>query len=86
MKRIYPNNHRRSWNWNRSACIGTLLATAIETTVIMWQFGAAWRLWNLEFKVATPILHCVFSTAQVWGSKNYWCMWQAEQRKMEVEK
>jgi hypothetical protein len=52
----------------------------------MWQFDAAWRLWNLEFKVATPILYCVFSAAQVWSSKNYWCMRQAEQRKMEVEK
>lgn len=74
--RVHPDDHVKFRNWSRAACIGTGIGTFIETIVVMYLFGSYWDRWNVEFKVLTPILHLIFSAAQVWGTKNYWQMWQ----------
>ncbi|KAI1625231.1 hypothetical protein EDD37DRAFT_649558 [Exophiala viscosa] len=42
--------------------------TVIETAVVMWLFGSLWSKWRLAFKVVTPVLHVLFSLAQIWGA------------------
>lgn len=81
-KRWSPNDHRRLRNWNRAACIITGIGTIVETVCVMTLFGLKWSIWTLSFKVATPFLHILFSSAQVWGTKNFWMMWRIEERKM----
>lgn len=84
--RVHPDNDAKFRNWSRAACIGTGIGTIIETIVVMYLFGKFWDRWSLEFKVLTPILHLIFSAAQVWGTKNYWQMWQAAQKKMGLSR
>ncbi|KAF2656052.1 hypothetical protein K491DRAFT_715745 [Lophiostoma macrostomum CBS 122681] len=76
VKRKYPDNHRKIRNWNRFACYSTAFGTLIETVLIMWLFSIHWNRWNLGLKIATPVLHTMFSAAQLWGTKNYYSMWK----------
>jgi hypothetical protein len=45
-----------------------LLGTLVETVVMMVLFGLLWQEWSLSLKVATPLLHVLFSCAQLWGA------------------
>ena len=82
IKRFYPSNHLRVRNWMRAACIGTGIGTFVETICIMWFFGDDWKVWTLGFKIATPILHVVFSAAQIWGTVNWYQMWRLEEKRL----
>ncbi|KAF2467497.1 uncharacterized protein BDR25DRAFT_327349 [Lindgomyces ingoldianus] len=78
--RIYPTSHFFLSKIFRAAFFSTLCGTIIETIVVMWLFGSLWERWTIPFKVVTPMLHVVFSAAQVWGSWNFWKMWQREKK------
>jgi len=69
----------------RSACISTFCGTIIETIVVMWLFGSLWDRWTLPFKIVTPMLHVIFSAAQLWGSRNFRSMWLSQQRKLREQ-
>ncbi|KID72152.1 uncharacterized protein G6M90_00g028030 [Metarhizium brunneum] len=45
-----------------------LVGTTVETVVVMWLFGSLWDKWSLSLKVVTPLLHFLFSAAQLWGA------------------
>jgi hypothetical protein len=45
----------------------------------MYLFGSLWHRWTLAFKVVTPILHVLFSAAQLWGSFVLFKMWKRQQ-------
>ena len=45
-----------------------LFGTTVETGIVMWLFGTLWKTWALSLKVATPLLHILFSAAQLWGA------------------
>jgi len=46
----------------------------------MWLFGSLWSRWTIAFKVTTPMLHVLFMSAQMWGSWNFWKMYQRQVR------
>lgn len=48
-------------------------------------FGESWSHWELSFKVVTPILHVVFTAAQLHGSRILLSMWRKEKRKLAEE-
>lgn len=52
----------------RLACLTELAGTISETAVTMWLFGSLWDRWTLPFKIVTPLLHCLFAAAQLWGA------------------
>ncbi|KAK7177716.1 hypothetical protein PSPO01_16238 [Paraphaeosphaeria sporulosa] len=79
--RVYPTDHNFLRKVFRFGCITTFAGTVIETITVMWLFGSLWHRWTLPFKVVTPILHVVFSAAQLWGAKNFRSMW-LERRKL----
>jgi hypothetical protein len=54
----------------------TSFGTFFETIVVFFFWGSSWHRWTLGFRVATPILHVVFSAAQLWGAYNFYKMWQ----------
>lgn len=60
------------------ACCTEAFGTVIETIVVMTIFGSLWSHWTIELKIVTPILHVMFSAAQLWGAKNFWEMYNEE--------
>ncbi|KAF2012273.1 hypothetical protein BU24DRAFT_426129 [Aaosphaeria arxii CBS 175.79] len=73
--RVYPKDHHFLSRVFLFSFISTLSGTVIETIVVMWLFGSLWHRWTLPFKIVTPLLHVVFSAAQLWGAKNFRSMW-----------
>ncbi|EUC42832.1 hypothetical protein COCMIDRAFT_7621 [Bipolaris oryzae ATCC 44560] len=58
------------------------IGTLAETGTIFGLYGALFHKWTLTMKVLIPILHCIFTAAQVWGEYCTWCLWQQEKRKL----
>jgi hypothetical protein len=81
--RTYPNDHNRLRKVFLSAAIVTFCGTIVETIVVMYFWGWAWKRWTLAFRVITPILHVIFSAAQLWGAKNFYKMWQEQKDLMQ---
>jgi hypothetical protein len=61
------------------------MGTVAETIMVFILFGESWSRWELSFKVVTPILHIVFTAAQLHGSRILLSMWRKEKRKLEQE-
>jgi hypothetical protein len=81
--RVYPNNHNYLRKVFLSATIVTFTGTIVETIVVMYFWGWAWHRWTLAFRVVTPILHVIFSAAQLWSAKNFYSMWQEQKKLLE---
>lgn len=73
--RMYPTDHDYLRKVFFAAGIITCSGTIIETAVVFWLWGSLWHRWTLPFKVVTPILHVIFSAAQLWGVWNFYKMW-----------
>lgn len=78
--RIYPNSHKFLSKIFFISMVTTLIGTTAETVLTMWLFGSLWTRWTMAFKVTTPMLHCLFAAAQLWGSWNFYKMYQKQQR------
>jgi len=78
--RVHITKHAFLIKIFRAAFFSTLVGTTVETIVVMWLFGSLWSKWTIGFKVATPILHIIFTAAQVWGSVVFYRMWQNQKR------
>ncbi|KAF8142751.1 hypothetical protein K438DRAFT_1634921, partial [Mycena galopus ATCC 62051] len=77
--RVYPDSHHFLMTIFRAACVTTLFGTIAETVVVMFLFGQLWSHWKLSFKIATPILHIAFSTAQFHGTRIFYRMWTKQE-------
>ncbi|KAJ7589463.1 hypothetical protein C8J56DRAFT_1076052 [Mycena floridula] len=76
--RLYPDNHKFLRKVFRVACFSTLFGTISETIMIFVLFGSLWQKRTIEFKILTLILHCVFTAAQLHGSRVFWEMYKKE--------
>ncbi|KAF2654858.1 hypothetical protein K491DRAFT_631106 [Lophiostoma macrostomum CBS 122681] len=85
MYRLYPTDHHILCRIFLFSCITTFAGTVFETVIIMWLFGSLWHRWTLPFKIVTPILHVVFSAAQLWGAKNFHSMWLKQRRLLKEQ-
>lgn len=63
--------------------ITTLTGTTAETILTMYLFGSLWDRWTIAFKVATPMLHLLFMSCQLWGSYNFYKMYKRQKRLIE---
>lgn len=61
------------------------MGTVAETIMVFVLFGESWSRWELSFKVVTPILHVIFTAAQLHGSRILLAMWRKEKRKLAAE-
>lgn len=84
--RIYPDDHAFLVKVFRAASMTEVAGTTIETAVVMWLFAGLWSRWTLPFKVVTPILHVVFSIAQLWGAIIFRRMWKHQEKLLNEEK
>lgn len=62
----------------------SLVGTLAETATIFGLYGALWNRWTLTMKILIPILHCIFTAAQLWGEYCTWGLWQQEKRKAKM--
>ncbi|PVH87625.1 hypothetical protein DL98DRAFT_448080 [Cadophora sp. DSE1049] len=83
--RVYPTSHQFLRKVFVISCITTFTGTILETIVTMWLFGSLWKRWTMAFKVTTPMLHTLFAAAQMWGSWNFYKMYQRQKRLMAGE-
>jgi len=73
--RIYPHNYNLMAYVFGSTCIISVMGTIAETVMIMTLFGQSWQKWDLSFKVVTPILHVLFTIAQLHAARILLAMW-----------
>lgn len=78
--RVYPESHAFLRKLFLAAMATTLTGTITETIVTMYMFGSLWNRWTIAFKIATPMLHILFAAAQLWGSWNFYCLYQRQCR------
>ncbi|KAI6714205.1 hypothetical protein JHW43_003242 [Diplocarpon mali] len=83
--RVYPSSHVFLRKVFLVSCITTFTGTILETLVTMYLFGSLWARWTVAFKITTPILHVVFAAAQMWGSWNFYMMYQKQKRLIAQE-
>jgi hypothetical protein len=83
--RVYPDSHHFLRKLFKAAMITTLTGTTAETVLTMYLFGSLWNRWTLVFKVATPMLHLLFTSCQLWGSFNFYKMYKRQQRLIAKE-
>lgn len=81
---IYRDPDVASSTLLRAFCVAfwcSLIGTVAETATIFGLYGALFHKWTLTMKVLIPVLHCVFTAAQLWGEKCTWDLWQQEKRR-----
>ena len=83
--RIYNSNHLLLSRIFYMTMALELFGTIIETAIVMWLFGSLWDKWTLSLKVATPILHVLFSAAQLWGAFIFYKMGKEQQLKCKMD-
>lgn len=64
----------------------SLIGTMAETATIFALYGSLYDKWTLTMKVLIPVLHCIFTAAQLWGEKCTWDLWQQQKRKSKAPK
>lgn len=82
--RLQTGNHHLLAFAFKATMILELVGTFTETAVVMWLFGSLWDRWSLSLKVVTPILHVLFSAAQLWGAWVFHKLWKQQQKKLMV--
>jgi hypothetical protein len=82
--RIYPTRHSFLSKVFACTAIVSSVGTLAETIVVMTLFGRAWEKWDLSFKIVTPILHVLFTIAQLHAAKILFVMW-AKQKMLAAE-
>ena len=60
-----------------------LFSTTLETGIVMWLFGSNWNLWGIGLKISTPLLHILFTIAQLWGSYVIWQLARVQKNRMK---
>lgn len=65
--RVHYNNHPFLARIFYTTAILEAVGTTAETAIVMFLFGSLWDKWPLSLKIATPFLHALFSSAQLWG-------------------
>jgi hypothetical protein len=76
--RIYPTRHQFLSKVFACSAIISTVGTLAETIVVMTLFGLSWGRWELSFKVVTPILHILFTIAQLHAAKILFVMWSKQ--------
>ncbi|CAI6331690.1 unnamed protein product [Periconia digitata] len=86
MYRLYPTSHATLYRWFTIATIVMLLSTLLETAIVFWIYVALFKRWRAELKIVTPIMHMLFTTAQLWGARALRGLAQKQKKLLEQEK
>ncbi|TID19684.1 hypothetical protein E2P81_ATG06850 [Venturia nashicola] len=80
--RVYNDSHYFLMNVFLGTCLVTICGTVAETIMIGVFLAQSWSRWELAFKIITPILHIVFSMAQLHGSRILYSLYLSQKRKL----
>jgi hypothetical protein len=83
--RIYPNRHGLLAYVFGSTMLLNVCGTFAETVMIMTLFGQSWSRWELPFKIITPILHVLFTVAQLHCARVLFALWVKEKKRLYEE-
>jgi hypothetical protein len=81
---VYRDPSVKSSTLLRYFCVAfwcSLIGTIAETATIFGLYGSLYSRWTVTMKVLIPVLHCIFTAAQLWGEKCTWDLWQQEKTK-----
>jgi len=81
--RLYPGQHALSYRIFLATAIAEVVGTTFETALVFWLWGSLWSEWTLPFKIVTPLLHALFSAAQLFGAWVFWNLAKKEKHCME---
>lgn len=79
--RVYEGSFDFQYKMLMALTILELVGTTTETGIVMWLFGSLWDQWSISLKIVTPILHVLFSAAQLHGARIFYGMAKAEREK-----
>lgn len=71
--RLHPGRHTLMYRLFLGTSAAEIAGTIFETVIVFWLWGTLWDQWTLPFRILTPILHALFSSAQLVGA---WIFWQ----------
>jgi hypothetical protein len=83
--RIYPKKHALLSYVFGSTMLLNISGTFAETVMIMTLFGQSWSKWELTFKVITPILHVLFTIAQLHCARVLFAMWIKQKKLLAAQ-
>ncbi|KAF4548695.1 Hypothetical protein D9617_26g079090 [Elsinoe fawcettii] len=83
--RYRPNAHRKNAKIFLMTVFSELTGTFIETVTVMILFGSFWNTWTLTFKITTPVLHLLFTLAQLWNARVFWGLYREKKRLAALE-
>ncbi|KAH0046333.1 hypothetical protein KCU78_g92, partial [Aureobasidium melanogenum] len=81
--RTRPKSHAALADIFLATAILEILGTTTETVTIFTIFFLLWKQWTIEFRVLTPLLHILFSCAQLWGARVFWLMSRQHRKVVE---
>src|ERR1700761_4156633 len=79
--RLCPGRHVLMYRLFLGTSVAEVVGTVFETTIIFWLWGTLWNQWTLPFRVVTPILHALFSAAQLFGA---WIFWKLAKKEKAI--
>jgi hypothetical protein len=83
--RIYPERHGLMAKVFGCTMMLIICGALTETVIIMMLFGGSWAKWEMSFKVLTPILHFLFTLAQLHGARILYSLWRREKKRLHEE-
>ncbi|KAH0330777.1 hypothetical protein KCU71_g183, partial [Aureobasidium melanogenum] len=81
--RTRPKSHAALADIFLATAILEIIGTTTETVTIFTIFFLLWKQWTIEFRVLTPLLHILFSCAQIWGARVFWLMSRQHRKVVE---
>ncbi|KAF1918593.1 hypothetical protein BDU57DRAFT_444282 [Ampelomyces quisqualis] len=81
--RVYANDHKFLSYILLSATIIKPISTIVQTIVVLYVWAYAWDRWTLGFKILVPIIHFLFTVAQISATKTFYSMWQRQKQKLQ---
>jgi hypothetical protein len=72
--RTWPKTHGALADIFLATTILEIVGTTFETIIVFTIFFSLWKDWTITFRVLTPVLHILFSCAQLWGARVFWIM------------
>ncbi|KAF2664329.1 hypothetical protein BT63DRAFT_444073 [Microthyrium microscopicum] len=80
--RIKGDNHQLLARMFATLTVISVLGTIAETIMVMVLFGLSWSVWEIQFKVLTPLLHTLFMFSQLQSARVLFKMFKKEKQRM----
>ncbi|PVH96112.1 hypothetical protein DM02DRAFT_130974 [Periconia macrospinosa] len=83
--RLFPTAHSSLYRWFTIATLVMVSSTLLETAIILWIYVALFKRWRTDLKIVTPVMHLLFTSAQLWGARALRGLAQREKKLIQQE-